>query len=94
MAKSNQEHGRNKFRSELSNDKSRSKSRKRKDIQCYKCGKKGHMKRDCPKKKKGSMLENKEDSSKSMNVVAEEDSKSGDSDMLSISSSSDHLTDS
>ena len=46
------------------------------------------------KEKKGSMLENKEDSSKSMNVVAEEDSKSGDSDMLSISSSSDHLTDS
>ena len=95
MAKSNQEHGRNKFWSELSNNKSRSKSRKRKDIQCYKCGKKGHMKRDCPEKKKGGMVsENKEGSSKFANVVAEEDSESGDSDMLSISSSSDHLTDS
>ena len=52
MVKSNQEHGRSKFRSELSNNKSRSKSKKRKDIQCYKCGKNGHMKRDCPEKKK------------------------------------------
>ncbi|KAL6314158.1 hypothetical protein AAG906_011900 [Vitis piasezkii] len=56
VAKSNQERGRNK---------------KRKDIQCYKCEKKGHMKRD----------------------LAEEDSKSGDGDMLSLSSSSDHLID-
>ena len=53
-----------------------------------------HETRLSKEKKKGSMLENKEDSSKSMNVVAEEDSESGDSDMLSISSSSDHLTDS
>ena len=95
MVKSNQERGRNKFRSESSNNKSRSKSKKRKDIQCYKCGKKGHMKRDCPeKKKRGSVSENKEGSSKSANVVTEEDSESGDGDMLSVSSSSDHLTDS
>ena len=61
MVKSNQERGRNKFRSESSNNKSRSKSKKRKDIQCYKCGKKGHMKRDCPEKKKGgSASKNKE----------------------------------
>ena len=53
------------------------------------------MKRDCPEKKKeGSILENKEGSSKSTNVVAEEDSESGDGDMLSVSSSSDQLTDS
>ena len=52
VAKSNQERGRNKLQSESSNNKSRSKSKKRKDIQCYKCGKKGHMKQDCPKKKK------------------------------------------
>ena len=39
MVKSNQEHGRNKFRSESSNNKSRSKSKKRNDIQCYKCEK-------------------------------------------------------
>ena len=53
------------------------------------------MKRDYPKKKKeGSVSENKESSSNSTNVVAEKDSESGDGDMLSISSSSDHLTDS
>ena len=46
------------------------------------------MKRDCPKKKKGgSVSENKEGSSKSVNVVAKEDSESGDGDMLSVSSS-------
>ena len=54
VAKSNQERGRNKLQSESSNNKSRSKSKKRKDIQCYKCGKKGHMKQDCPEKKKGA----------------------------------------
>ena len=37
---------------------------------------------------------NKEGSSKSANVVVEEDSESGDGDMLSVSSNSDHLTDS
>ena len=93
MARSNQECGRKKFWSELSNNKSQSKSSKRKDIQCYKCGKIGNMKRDCPEKKKKG-IKNKEGSSKSANVVAEEDSDSGDGDMLSVSSSSDHLTDS
>ena len=44
VAKGNQERGRNKSWSELSKNKSRSKSRRRKDIQCYKCGKKGHIK--------------------------------------------------
>ena len=52
------------------------------------------MKRDCPEKKKESLVSDKEGSSKSTNVVAEEDSKSGDGDMLSVSSNSDHLTDS
>ena len=53
------------------------------------------MKRDCREKKKGgSISENKEGSSKSANVLAEEDSKSGDGDMLSVSSNSDHLRDS
>ena len=95
MAKSNQECGRNEFRSESSNNKSRSKSRKRKNIQCYKCGKWQHMKRDCLEKKKwGLVSENKEGLSKSANVVTEEDSKNGDGDMLSVSSILDHLTDS
>ena len=54
VARSNQECERNKFRSESSNNKSRSKSRKRKDIQCYKGGKRGHMKRVVQRKRKGA----------------------------------------
>ena len=42
VAKDNQERKRNKSRSELSGNKSRSKSRRRKDIQW--CGKRGHVK--------------------------------------------------
>ena len=54
-----------------------------------------HMKRDCLEKKKwGLVSENKEGLSKSANVVTEEDSENGDGDMLSVSSSLDHLTDS
>ena len=44
LAKGNQERGRNKFWNESSNNKSQYKSRKRKNIQCYKCGKMGHVK--------------------------------------------------
>ncbi|KAL6341882.1 hypothetical protein AAG906_038127 [Vitis piasezkii] len=67
LAKSNQEHGINKFQNES----------------------------NCPKKKKeGLVSKNNESSSKSVNVVAKEDSESGDGDMLSVSSNSDHLIDS
>ena len=48
MAKGNQERGRNKSGSELSRNKSRSKSRRMKDIQCYRCGKMGHIKEEYP----------------------------------------------
>ena len=44
VVKGNQKCGRNKSRSESSRNKSRSKLRRRKDIQCYKYGKKGHIK--------------------------------------------------
>ena len=71
--------------------KSRSKSRRKKDIQCYKCGKKGHIKQECPDKKKGN--DDKEDSSKSANVVKEQGSESGDGDILSVLSDSEHLVD-
>ena len=69
VVKGNQERGRNNTRNGSSGNKSRSKSRRRKDIQCYKCGKKGHMKRECPNRKKGN--DDKEGSSKSANVVEE-----------------------
>ena len=51
--------------------------------------KKGAHETSCPKKKKGGLVsKNKEGSSKSTNVVAEEDLESGDGDMLSVSSNS------
>ena len=64
--------------------------RRGKGIQCYKCRKKGHT--ECPEWKKGN-TENREGSSKSTNVI-EGDSESGDGDMISVSSSQHHLTDS
>ena len=54
---------------------------------------KGHIKRECWKWKKGK-IENKEGSSKSANVVEEGDPERGDGDMLLVSSSRDHLTNS
>ena len=54
VAKSNQKPGSNKSQSESSRNKSQSKLRRKKDIQCYKCEKKGHIKRECPKWKKGN----------------------------------------
>jgi hypothetical protein len=77
---------------DLKGKNSQSKSRKRKDINCYKCGKKGHMKRDCPDRKKNKDDEN-EGSSKSVNVV-EDNSDNADSDILSIASTSEHYVDS
>ena len=50
------------------------------------------MKRECPNKKKGN--DNKKGFLKSANVEEEQVSKSSDGDMLSVSSSSEHLMDS
>ncbi|RVX11676.1 Retrovirus-related Pol polyprotein from transposon TNT 1-94 [Vitis vinifera] len=70
-------------------------STKRKTYNVTSVEKKGHTKQDCPEKKKGgSISENKEGSSKFANIVVKEDSKSGNGDMLLVSSSSDHLIDS
>ena len=86
VVKINQECGRNKSQGESSRNKSQSKSRRMKDIHYYKCGKNGHIKRECLKWKKENTL-NKEGSSKSVNVVEEGNLESGDGDMLLVSSS-------
>jgi len=52
----------------LRNNKARSKSRKRKEIQCYKYEKTWHIKQECLEKKKGN-AKNKKGSLKSANVV-------------------------
>ena len=66
--------------------KGRSKS-KSKTVKCYKCQKKGHFKQDCLEWKK-----EKEESSKSVNIVAAD--LGSDGDMLSVSSSMDVLNNS
>ncbi|KAL4384756.1 hypothetical protein GQ457_15G014670 [Hibiscus cannabinus] len=63
---------------------SRSKSRGRKTIHCYKCKEAGHMKRDCPKWK--NQTKEKEDATaKTVNVVQNDNSDCSDGDMLSVS---------
>uniref|UniRef100_A0A2N9J5P5 CCHC-type domain-containing protein n=1 Tax=Fagus sylvatica TaxID=28930 RepID=A0A2N9J5P5_FAGSY len=84
VVKGYQDHGRKKDKDDKS-ARGRSKS-KSKAVKCFKCQKKGHMKRDCPEWNKG-----KEESSTSVNVVADSES---DGDMLSVSSSTDGLNNS
>jgi hypothetical protein len=92
VVKGNYERGRSSNKGDLIGKNSLSKSRRRKDINCYKCRKKWHMKRDCPDWKKEKDDEN-EGSSKSANVV-EDNSNDTDGDMLSVASNSKHPMDS
>jgi hypothetical protein len=92
VVKGNYEHGRNSNKDDSKGKNSWSKSRRRKDINCYKCGKKGHVKQDCPDRKKNKDDEN-EGSSKSANIV-EDNSNDDNGDMLSVASNSEHLVDS
>jgi hypothetical protein len=92
VVKGNYERERSNNRGDSKGKNSRSKSRRRKDINCYKCGKKRHMKQDCPDRKKNKDDEN-EGSSESVNVV-EDNSDDADGDMLSVASTSEHLVDS
>ncbi|KAL4304503.1 hypothetical protein GQ457_10G014750 [Hibiscus cannabinus] len=63
---------------------SRSKSRGRKTIHCYKCKEAGHMKRDCPKWK--NQTKEKDDATaKTVNLVQNDNSDCSDGDMLSVS---------
>uniref|UniRef100_A0A2N9HA88 CCHC-type domain-containing protein n=1 Tax=Fagus sylvatica TaxID=28930 RepID=A0A2N9HA88_FAGSY len=84
VVKGYQDRGRKKDKDDKS-ARGRSKS-KSKTVKCFKCQKKGHMKRECPEWNKG-----KEESSTSVNVVADSES---DGDMLSVSSSTDGLNNS
>jgi hypothetical protein len=92
VVKGNHERGRSNNRGDSKGKNSRSKSRRRKDINCYKCEKKGHMKRDCLDRKNNKDYKN-EGSLKSANIV-EANSDDADGDMLSIASTSEHLVDS
>ena len=47
VVKDNYERGRSSNKGDSKGKNSQSKSKRRKDINCYKCGKKGHIKRDC-----------------------------------------------
>jgi hypothetical protein len=90
--KGNQERGRSSNKGGSNGKNSRSKSRKRKEVNCYKCRKKGFIKRDYPDWKMNKDDEN-EGSSRFVKVV-EDGSDIGDGDMLSVASNSEHPVDS
>jgi hypothetical protein len=68
VVKGNYERGRISNKDDSKGKNSLSKSRRKKDINCYKCGKKGYIKRDYPDYKKNKD-DNNEGSSKFVNVV-------------------------
>ena len=93
MVKGNQDCGRKKDRDHNSaRGHSRSKF-KSKTVKCYKCQKKGHIKRDCPEWKRGKDKD-KEGSPRSANIMAANSDSDSDGDMLSVSSSASRLIDS
>ena len=82
--KGNQDRGRKSEKEGSGKRNSRSKSRGKKTIHCYKCKEPGHMKRDCPKFKRQTD-DKRDESSKSVNVVQNDDAECSDGDMLSVS---------
>jgi hypothetical protein len=93
IVKGNQERGRSSNKKGSNARNSWSKSKKRKDVNCYKYGKKGHMKRDCPDLKNKKKDDENEGSLRSANVV-EDDLDTADGDMLSVAGTSKHPVDS
>ena len=92
VIKGNYECGRRSNKGDSKGKNSQSKFRRRKDINCYKYEKKGHIKRNCLDLKNNKDNEN-EGFSKSMNVV-EDNSDDADGDMLYIASNLEHYVDS
>jgi hypothetical protein len=92
VVKGNYERGRSSNQGDLKGKNFWSKSKRRKDINCYKCGKNANIKWDCPDRKKNKDNEN-EGSSKFANVV-EDNSDNADGDMLFVASNSEHHVDS
>ncbi|KAE8726093.1 hypothetical protein F3Y22_tig00007792pilonHSYRG00021 [Hibiscus syriacus] len=82
--KGNRDRGRKAEKAGSGKRNSRSKSRDKKTIHCYKCKEAGHMKRDSPKLKKQTD-EKRDVSSKSVNVIEDDNSDCSEGDMLSIS---------
>jgi len=95
VVKGYEDRGRKKDRGKTASGHGRSQSKNRSEgtfeFKCYRCHEPGHMKKDCPKKKKGKAGERKDGSSSSANLVEQD---SDDGDMLSVSATSDHLADS
>jgi hypothetical protein len=92
VVKGDYERGRKNNKGDLKGKNSLSKSRRRKDINCYKCEKKGHIKRDYPDRKKNRDDEN-EGSSNFANIV-EDNLDDANGDMLYATSNSKHPMDS
>jgi hypothetical protein len=92
VVKDNYERGRSNNNGDSKGKNSWSKSKRRKDINCFTCEKKGHIKRDCPDWKKKKDDEN-EGFSKSVNVM-EDNSSNVDGDILSVASNLEHPVDS
>ncbi|KAE8692812.1 hypothetical protein F3Y22_tig00110830pilonHSYRG00040 [Hibiscus syriacus] len=82
--KGNRDRGRKPEKTRYGKRNFRSKSRDKKTINCYKCKEVRHMKRDYPKLKKKTD-EMRDDSSKSANVVEDDNFNCSECDMLSIS---------
>ncbi|XP_020571362.1 protein OPAQUE1-like [Phalaenopsis equestris] len=81
--KGKQDHGRKKEKEGSGRQNSRSKSKGKREINCYKCKEPGHIKRDCPKLKKQTRKKG-DTSLKYVNVAQNDSSDCSDGDMLSV----------
>ena len=64
--------GRARIKGPFKRDKSKGKSKTRRDLKCYYCDKPGHMKKDCWKLKKDSKEDNKAQIAPNANIAHDE----------------------